>query len=69
MSEDHPEEVFQDYREILAQLSKDWMEAEMDHHVSKEGSNAFWKIANHYFPKLYKVKEQQGSNKNHRFHK
>ena len=51
---------YQDYRSILSQLSMEWIDAEIDHKVSKEASNIMWKIANEYFHKMYQAKEEQG---------
>lgn len=62
MSED--ETVFQDYREILLKVSKDWILTEINHKLSKESANELWRIANQYFAQMYKLKEEQGITKN-----
>ena len=51
---------YEDYRNILKDLSEDWISAEIDHRVSKVASNVFWSLAKDYFYRLYSVKFQQG---------
>ena len=48
-----------DYNEILTFLSKEWLEAEMNHRVSKTASNKMWNIARTWFHRMYRAKEAQ----------
>lgn len=43
----------EDYESILTDLKSKWLLAEIDHTVSKRGSEAFWKIGLEFFPKLF----------------
>ena len=44
------------YNSILEALSEKWMLAELDHTISKVASNAIWKIAFSFIPKLMQAK-------------
>ena len=48
------------YQEILTELAKQWLLVEINHRISKEGSNQFWRIANDTFHRLYVAKGDQG---------
>ena len=58
-SEEEGDVEEQSFHELYADLTKDWMCAEIDHRVSKTASNEFWRISNKYFFKLYKAKERE----------
>ena len=49
-----------DYHEILNSLSKQWMNAEMDHTISQAASNELWKIAFDFIPKLVSARQLNG---------
>ena len=49
-----------DYRDLLSDLGKKWIEVEIDHRVSKEASNAFWCLANAMFHPMYLAKGNGG---------
>lgn len=51
--------MFEDYKDILARLSEDWLVAEVDHRVSHSATNAFWQLAISYFPRLCEKKKEQ----------
>ena len=40
------------YETLIEKLSRKWLEAELDHTVSKVASNALWRIASSYFPRI-----------------
>ena len=48
------------YRDMLDKLSEDWLTAEIDHRMSKKGSEILWKLANEHFYEIYRVKKEQG---------
>ena len=50
----------EDYRDILSDLSEEWLLTEVSHHVSKEASNSMWKIANDLFHRMYTAKANEG---------
>lgn len=50
----------QDYREILNNLSKNWITTEINHRVSKKASEEFWRIADKAFHRLYLAKGNNG---------
>lgn len=58
---DDEEDVEQapDYEDVLSDMSKKWLATESNHRVSKEASNAFWRIATEYFEKLYDAKRDE----------
>ena len=45
---------------LLDRLSKAWVHQEIHHRVSKEGSNALWKLSNDMFHEMYVAKGDQG---------
>lgn len=49
-----------DYRDILTDLAKQWILVEVDHRVSKEATNIFWRIANSMFHRMYMAKGNRG---------
>lgn len=57
--DDEEDEEDENYFSLLHCLSKKWMEAELDHTVSKVGSNLFWKIAFKFVPRILEAKAQQ----------
>ena len=60
---DFPGSDYQSYKEVLKELADEWIEAEIDHRVSKSASNCFWKIATTKFKKLFETKSIQGVRK------
>ena len=48
-----------DYDTILKYLSKQWLEIELHHRVSKTASDAFWSLAKEWFHKLFVAKSAQ----------
>lgn len=48
-----------DFNTILNELSNQWIEAEINHHVSKACSDEFWKIAHQWFFRLMTCKQKQ----------
>lgn len=54
------EEVLEDYDTILKHLSKQWIDTEISHRVSKTASDAFWKLGKKWFHKLFQTKAAQG---------
>ena len=49
-----------DYKDILSDLAEKWLLIEINHAVSKEGSNLFWELANNLFHRLYVAKGDGG---------
>ena len=47
------------YQDLLEKLTRDWLLAESDHHVSKVATNLFWKIGLKYFHRLMVAKENE----------
>ena len=47
------------FKEKLKEISRQWVENEIDHRVSKTASNHFWRIANEHFHELYLLKQNQ----------
>ena len=64
MEEDEDDDVFENgfnnYLAILTELSRQWILIEVDHRVSKQASEEFWRLANDLFPKLYDAKGDRG---------
>ena len=50
----------ENYRDILADLSKLWIDNEVSHKVSKTASDLFWRISNEYFHRLYVARGNRG---------
>ena len=49
-----------DFQTLMDELTEQWMSVEVDHHVSKTATDAFWRLAlNHFYP-LIKLKHIQG---------
>ena len=48
-----------DYETILQKLSKEWLDTELDHTVSKTASDAFWAVGKKWFHKLFSTKALQ----------
>ena len=48
-----------DYYTILDALSNEWMNAELDHTISKVASNKMWQLAFKFLPKLLEAKRIQ----------
>lgn len=46
------------YNDLLKKITKDWVNLEIDHRVSKKASNAFWLLAKSTFPKLHRARIQ-----------
>lgn len=57
---DMEHEQVNDYFDILKYLSKEWLELEVNHRVSKVASEAMWDLAKTWFPKLFEMKNVQG---------
>lgn len=60
--ESSDEEEFQEidtYQSILEHLSREWIQLEINHEVSKTASNAFWDLAKLWFHRLFRAKEIQ----------
>ena len=53
----------QDYETILKKLSKDWLEIELSHNVSKVAANSFWDLGRKMFHNLFQAKELQNVRK------
>ena len=51
-----------DYHSLLHKLSKDWMDAELDHTISQAASNSLWRLAFSYIPKILNAKKEQKIN-------
>ena len=49
----------EDYQTMLHKMSKEWLELELTHRVSKTASDAFWNFGKEWFPKLFKTKTIQ----------
>lgn len=49
----------EDYESMLSKLSKDWLEIELSHNVSKVAANAFWNLSRNSFHQMFRVKELQ----------
>ena len=47
------------YDDFLSEITKMWLLIELHHTVSKAASDAFWQVAMHYFPELFRLKEEQ----------
>ena len=48
-----------DYNTILNHLSKEWLKIEVNHDVSKTGTDAFWVLAKTWFHRLFTSKTAQ----------
>ena len=48
---------FTTYKKILQDLAEDWILVEIDHHVSKSATDAFWKVATAKFKQLFEARE------------
>ena len=57
--EDNPEVPYVDYSECLNELSRQWINCEIHHAVSKTASNELWRVAKNHFKKLYELKSSQ----------
>ena len=55
--DDEPDE--RSYQELFEQVSRDWMDIELDHQVSKTASNLFWKIASSKMIKMFEKKRTE----------
>ena len=51
------------YKDMLHQLSKDWLLLELHHKISRTGSNAFWNLSKDSFPKLIEAKKREANEK------
>ena len=49
----------QTYADLLDDLARKWVNLEIDHHVSKKASDAFWSLAKRAFPKLHQARIDQ----------
>ena len=49
----------EDYNDALHELSKDWLEIEINHHVSKTATNKFWEVATKKIFPLFQAKKRQ----------
>ena len=66
--EEEEEELNMDYQTLLDLLSQKWLVAEVDHTMSKAGSNELWRIASFYIPKIINAKNiEQVKKKNPQF--
>lgn len=61
--EDDEFEEVDDYNTILEHLSREWMQSELDHKISKVASNHMWMLAKTWFHRLYRAKELQNITK------
>ena len=60
--EDYNEGIYgepQDYSSLLDSLSQKWMENELDHTISQTASDALWKLAFSFIPKIMESKHLQ----------
>ena len=53
------ETQIEDYSQMLNELAQDWMNIELNHHVSKMATNAFWSLALAKMSKLIAAKTNQ----------
>ena len=53
-------DTFESFKSVHENLVKDWISVEIDHHVSKAASNAFWIVADKFFHRLYEAKKREG---------
>ena len=52
-------EEMDDYSTILKHLTKEWLQIELDHRVSKAASAAFWDLGKQWFHRLFTIKKLQ----------
>ena len=48
-----------DFNTLLADLSRQWLNTELNHHVSKECSDRFWSLGMQFFHRLFVAKQKQ----------
>ena len=48
-----------DYSTILKHFTKEWLQIELDHRVSKAASAAFWNLGKQWFHRLFTIKNLQ----------
>lgn len=63
--EDEMEDIINadDYETIYKHLSKEWLEVEINHRVSKVATNAFWDLAMEWFHRMFVAKKEQNVRK------
>ena len=61
---DNAEEENEDYYDLLATLSKKWLNVQLTHQVSAAATNSFWAIANTFLPVISAAKDKCNVNKN-----
>lgn len=47
------------YKELLHEISKQWLLLELKHRTSKAASDDFWALAKTLFPKVYRAKIEE----------
>ena len=53
----------QNYEDLLQELKEKWIDTELDHNVSNSASNAFWRVATAFFPKLVECRHLENVKK------
>lgn len=48
------------YKSILKDFTKEWIDSELNHHVSKEASNSFFELGKKWFGSLLEAKQREG---------
>ena len=49
--------------DLFQSFSKQWLHAQLSHHVSLSATNSFWALSMKYVPKLIAMKEQENIKK------
>ena len=59
-SSNSDEEYNDNYKDVLKNLSKKWLNAQLCHKVSAKATNEFWTLGMDFFHKLFQLKEREG---------
>lgn len=51
--------IFTDYQTLFDRLTREWLDLEMRHRVSKSGTNDFWSVGLKLFPKVAEAKRNE----------
>ena len=55
--------AFPSFKTVHAELVKNWLQTEIDHHISLAASNALWKVSDKFFHNMYEAKQREGISK------
>ena len=53
------DEETNDYKDVFNSLSRDWLHAQLTHHVSLAAAKSFWQTAMKYIPEMMELKAQE----------